>query len=71
MASKSRIRKSFEGCRVAFHGYDGNTYPATVLRVRRGIATLRYKVFSHSIKGLDVTAYIADASRLEPMNGAV
>lgn len=51
---------NLENTYVTFHGYDGKDYVAFVVRVRKGVAIINYRVPGHTAP---VQAYISDASR--------
>lgn len=62
MGSKSMtVRTSLRGKDVLFLGYDGKHYLARVMKVKHGVATLRYDAPGHAEP---VTAYVSDAARL-------
>lgn len=51
--NRQQIRKHI-GQLVDFHGYDGKTYLATLIGIRRGVVTINYTVNSIGT----VTAYV-------------
>ena len=60
MASK-KIRASLAGSAVIFLGFDGNRYAAYVEALRKGVATISYRVAGFDSR---VAAYISDPDRL-------